>query len=182
MSTWVWIVIIAAVVVVVALIAWSMVRRNRTSTLREGFGPEYDRTLEQTGSRSDAEAELLERKRQHDQLRLRPLAPESQEAYRSQWRQTQAQFVDDPEAAITDADRLIQQVMRERGYPVEDFEQRASLISVDHPMVVERYRRAHAIALADRSGPDRTEDYRQAMQDYRALFDELLFDNAEMSR
>jgi FtsZ-interacting cell division protein ZipA len=173
MSTWVWIVIAIAVVVVLVAIAGSMAarRRKRSAALREGFGPEYDRTVERTGSRSDAEEDLLERKRMHDELQLRPLAPESQSAFRSQWRQTQAQFVDDPKAAIIDADRLIQQVMRERGYPVEDFEQRASLVSVDHPMVVERYRRAHGIAAADSSG---TEDYRQAMQDYRALFEEMV--------
>jgi hypothetical protein len=180
MSTWVWIVIVVAIVVVLALVAWSLVRRNRSAALQQGFGPEYDRTVERTGSRSDAEAELLERKRQHDQLQLRPLTPESQEAFRSEWRQTQAEFVDDPAAAIVDADRLIQRVMRERGYPVDDFEQRASLVSVDHPMVVERYRRAHAIATADGTGTSHTEEYRQAMQDYRALFDELVFDSAEV--
>jgi hypothetical protein len=182
MSSWVWVVVAIVVVIAIAAIVLTTMRQRRSRALREGFGPEYDRTVEQAGSRSDAEQELLERKRRHDELQLRPLTPDAQEEYRRQWRQTQAEFVDDPGAAIVDADRLIQQVMRERGYPVDDFDQRADLISVEHPQVVERYRRAHAIATADESGASRTEDYRRAMQDYRALFDELVFDTVEVNQ
>jgi hypothetical protein len=95
------------------------------------------------------------------------------------WQGTQAEFVDDPVVAISDADRLIQSVMRDRGYPVEDFDSRAALVSVDHPRVVERYRRAHTIAIANAAGDTDTEELRIAMQDYRALFEELVADTVD---
>jgi hypothetical protein len=172
-----WIVIAVVAVIVVAAIAWSLTRRSqqrRSESLREGFGPEYDRTLERAGDRQAAEEDLLERKKRHDELDLQPLAPAARERYTDQWRMTQAAFVDDPSAAIGDADGLVQRVMRERGYPVDDFEERAAVVSVDHPVVVERYRRAHVVAEANGRGEAETEDLRQAMQDYRALFEELL--------
>lgn len=179
MSTWGWIVLVIAIVVVVAaFIAWSGMRRRRSEELRAGFGPEYDRTVDRTGDQSKAEAELLARKQRHDELDLRPLSPGTRTGFMSAWHDTQADFVDDPPGAINDADRLIQSVMRERGYPVEDFDERASIISVDHPLVVERYRRAHAITVANRGGEATTENLRRAMQDYRALFVELVEDSA----
>jgi hypothetical protein len=98
------------------------------------------------------------------------------------WQTTQAAFVDDPAVAVTDADRLIQRAMRERGYPVDDFEERAALVSVDHPLVVERYRRAHAVADANALGTASTESLRQAIQDYRALFVEIVEDNVGATR
>jgi hypothetical protein len=183
MSTWAWIVIVIAVVVIVAAVAWSVSRSRRTSKLRQGFGPEYDRTVDRAGGRSKAEADLLERERRHDDLDLRPIAPEARQGFIDDWQATQAAFVDDPTVAVVDADLLIQRAMRERGYPVEDFEDRAALISVDHPLVVERYRRAHAIADdASTSGTASTESLRQAIQDYRALFLEIVEDNVGASR
>jgi hypothetical protein len=182
MSTWLWILIVLAVVVVLAAVAWSMARRRRTSQLREGFGPEYDRTVDRAGGRSQAEADLLERERRHDELELRPLGAGARKSFMDDWQTTQAAFVDDPAVAVTDADRLIQRAMRERGYPVDDFEERAALVSVDHPLVVERYRRAHAVADANALGTASTESLRQAIQDYRALFVEIVEDNVGATR
>lgn len=176
MSTWVWIVIIAAVVVVLlaAAAAGMRARRRRSDLLQRRFGPEYDRTLARTGDRTATDEELAERKRRRDELELRPLAPAARQSFIDAWRADQAAFVDDPARAVADADGLIQTVMRERGYPVEGFEDRASIVSVDHPLVVERYRRAHAITLTNADGNASTEQLRRAMKDYRALFIELV--------
>jgi hypothetical protein len=181
MSAWGWIVIVV-VVLVVAAIAAGMARRRRTDRLREGFGPESDRAVERDGGRTAAESDLIERQRRHDELELRPLAPEERERFLGRWQTTQATFVDDPGKAVGDADMLIQLAMRERGYPVEDFEERASIISVDHPVVVERYRSAHAVAEANSSGGASTESLRQAMQDYRELFVHVVEADAEAQR
>ena len=145
-----------------------------------GFGPEYERTVSEAPSRREAEAELRERRERHDEFDIRPLSPDARERYAQEWEATQARFVDDPEAAIRDADDLIQQVMRERGYPVEDFDQRAADLSVDHPDVVEHYREGHGLAerSADGTDDDVTEARRQAMVHYRVLFEELLVADA----
>ncbi len=174
MDEWAWILIAVVVVLAVAAIAAWLSRRRRTERLREGFGPEYDRTVERAGGRTKAEADLVERERRHDEIELRPLDRDEQQRLVEEWRVTQTAFVDDPAQAIGDADALIQWAMRERGYPVEDFEQRAAIISVDHPVVVERYRRAHAVAEANATGSATTESLRQAMQDYRELFVQIV--------
>src|ERR671937_29299 len=121
MATGVWIVIAVAAVVVLALVLWSALRTRRTRTLREGFGPEYDRTVADSPSRREAETELTERQKRREELDIQPLSPEARDGYANSWRATQARFVDDPGGAIAEADVLIQRVMRERGYPVEDF-------------------------------------------------------------
>ncbi len=144
MSTWLWVVLAVVVIVIAVGVVSSAIRRRRSHILQSGFGPEYDRTVERTGDQSAAEADLRDRQRRRDELELRPLAPVARKGYMDAWQETQAEFVDDPAHAVDDADRLIQSVMRDRGYPVEDFDDRASLVSVDHPIVVERYRRAHA--------------------------------------
>src|SRR5919201_3274520 len=174
MATWVWIVIAVAAVVVVALLLWNALRARRTRTLREGFGPEYDRTVAEAPSKREAEAELTERQKRREELDIRPLSPGARERYVVTWRETQARFVDDPAGAIGEADALIQQVMRDRGYPVEDFDQRAADVSVDHPEVVNNYRAAHGISIAHAREKATTEDLRQAMVHYRSLFAELL--------
>ena len=179
MSTWLWVIIVIAAIAVALAIASTAIRRRRTEVLRTGFGPEYERAVDRTGDQAKAEAELRERHRRHDELELRPLPPVARKGFMDAWQGTQAEFVDDPATAIHDADRLIQNVMRDRGYPVEDFEDRASIVSVDHPLVVQRYRRAHAIAVANVDGDVDTENLRQAMHDYRALFVELVEDNVE---
>jgi predicted nucleic acid-binding protein len=183
MPTWGWILIAVAAVLVCAGVAWSAYRTRRRKHLQEGFGPEYDRAVADAPSRRKAESELTERQKRREELDIEPLAPEARERYAEQWRHTQEQFVDDPAAAVTDADRLIQAVMRERGYPVEDFEQRAADVSVDHPEVVSNYRAAHGISTANERGKASTEDLRTALVHYRALFVELLdAESAETAR
>ena len=174
MATWVWIVIAVAAVLVVAAIVWASLRTRRTRTLKEGFGPEYDRTVADAPSRREAESDLLERQKRREEFDIRPLDPDARDRYAEEWQATQARFVDDPGGAIAEADVLIQRVMRERGYPVEDFDQRAADLSVDHPEVVNNYRAAHGISTAHERERATTEDLRKAMQHYRSLFDELL--------
>lgn len=173
MDAWVWLVIVAALVLLAAgaYVAWQQYQRRQ---LREGFGPEYDRAVADAPSRREAETELAERKKRHDELEIRPLAPAAAGRYREQWEAAQARFVDDPEGAIAEADHLIQQVMRERGYPVDDFERRADDVSVDYPEVVDEYRRGHELAEAAEAGDATTEDLRQALVHYRALFERML--------
>jgi hypothetical protein len=173
MPTWAWIVI-AAAIILAAAIAFVALIRMRTQRLRERFGPEYDRTLEKRGGRRQAEAELGARVERREELEIRPLSTEVRERYIVSWKRVQAAFVDDPAGALTDADQLVNSVMSDRGYPMDDFEQRADDISVDHPQVVERYRSAHGIAKKNEKGQATTEDLRQAIKHYRSLFEELL--------
>jgi hypothetical protein len=177
--TWVWILIAAAAVFVVAVAAWTIMKQRRTRTLQGQFGPEYDRTVGSAENKKAAEAELAARKERREQLEVRPLSSAAQERYTFQWRTVQAQFVDSPSAAVTSADQLIQSVMADRGYPVEDFDSRAADISVDHPQVVENYRQGHRLAEASSDGDESTEDLRQAMRHYRALFEELVEADAD---
>jgi cytoskeletal protein RodZ len=171
MDPWVWIVI---VVVVVAVLAFVFLQQQRQKKVQEKFGPEYDRTVKETGSRREAVSELREREAHREELEIRPLEQESAERFAASWKETQARFVDHPGEAIKEADSLVAQVMEERGYPVENFEQRSADISVDHPQLVDNYRAAHAISLANDNGEATTEDLRQAMVHYRSLFEELL--------
>ena len=173
MPYWGWIVIgIAAAAAIVAVLAGARV--GRTRRLRAAFGPEYDRTVDAAGDRSEAEAELLERRKRREQLDIRELDPGAREQYLDQWRVAQERFVDDPPGATIEADQLVLDVMRARGYPVEDFDRRAADISVDYPELVGNYRSAHAVAVKQSLGEASTGDLRQAMRHYRALFDELL--------
>jgi hypothetical protein len=174
MPGWAWAVIVVAALVVVAIVVWRAVAARRTRMLQGRFGPEYGRTVESADSRREAEAELKARAERRDELDIRPLAPGARERYLMEWQRVQARFVDDPDGAVHESDGLIQLVMRERGYPIDDFEQRAADISVDHPDVVENYRAGHRLTLAASTGGGTTEELRQAMQHYRALFDELL--------
>jgi hypothetical protein len=167
---------ILVVIVLLALLAFFAGRQRRSRKLQETFGPEYDRTVEQAGDRRAAEAELQERAERRQGFDIVPLEPEARARYLEAWRNTQAQFVDEPAEATREADRLITSVMRDRGYPVDDFEQRAADISVDHPQVVDDYRAAHAIADANDRSEASTEELRQALVHYRSLFEELLED------
>jgi len=174
MDTWVWIVIVGVAATVLLGVMWGAARTRRTRALQDRFGREYDRAIEHAGDRREAERELREREKRHEQLELRPLAPEARDRYVQDWQATQGRFVDDPTGAVKDADTLVQGVMKDRGYPVDDFEQRAADISVEHPELVERYRTAHGIAQASERGEASTEDLRHSVRHYRALFVELL--------
>jgi hypothetical protein len=175
MATWVWIVV--AIVIVAALLAVvaSLVARKRTrQRLQDRFGPEYDRTVDEAGGERRAASELRDREKRHEQFDIRPLQPQEAERYRAEWTDVQAKFVDDPALAVGQADRLIMSVMEVRGYPVDDFDTRASDLSVEHPAVVEHYRTGHRLADDVSGGDESTETLRQAMQHFRALFDELV--------
>jgi hypothetical protein len=162
--------------VIVALVAWMFYREKRSRELHRRFGPEYDRMVGERGSRGQAEAELDRRAKRVDRLSIRPLAADKRSRYSAMWNEQQARFVDEPETAVNEADRLVEEVMKERGYPVGDFEQRAADVSVDHPQVVENYRAAHGIVERQRRGEASTEELRRAMVYFRDLFRELLED------
>jgi hypothetical protein len=174
MPAWGWILIAIGVVAVGLLIAWRGIAARRRRGLQQTFGPEYDRTVADAASRREAESELAERQKRREELEIKPLDPAARERYRREWQRAQERFVDDPPGAVGEANRLIQDVMRERGYPVQDFEQRAADVSVDHPEVVSNYRAAHGISVANERGKATTEDLRTAMVHYRSLFAELL--------
>ena len=177
MPVWVWILIAAIVVIAVIaviVVARSANSRKRTKRLKERFGPEYERTLAETGEQRAAEDELAARERRRDKLNIVALSPQAREKYAASWRAVQTAFIDNPSSAVGDADRLVMAVMRERGYPIEDFDQRAADISVDHPAVVDNYRAAHRISLSQQQGNVDTEEERQAFVHYRALFEKLL--------
>jgi hypothetical protein len=173
-STWVWILIAAAAVLIVAMVAWVMTKRKQTKQLQSQFGPEYERTVEAADNRKAAESELAARRERREQLEIRPLSSAARERYAQQWQSVQVQFVDNPSGAVASADELIQSVMADRGYPVKDFETRAADVSVDHPDVVENYRQGHRLAQKSADGDGSTEDLRQAMRHYRTLFDDLV--------
>jgi hypothetical protein len=174
MDTWVWIVVGIGVAIVVLGVLFSAMRTRQSHSLQDQFGREYDRTVDKAGGRREAERELVERQQRHDELELRPVSPDARERYLQQWQATQSRFVDDPTGAVSEADELVQRVMRDRGYPVDDFEQRAADISVEHPDLVEKYRTADGIARASERGEASTEDLRHSVRHYRALFVELL--------
>ena len=174
MDTWVWIVIGVIVAIVVLGVVFSALRTRRSRSLQDQFGREYDRTVDKAGGRREAERELAERQKRHDELELKPLSQDARDSYLQQWQVTQGRFVDDPTGAVSEADDLVQRVMRDRGYPVDDFEQRAADISVEHPELVEKYRTANGIARASERGEASTEDLRHSVRHYRALFVELL--------
>jgi hypothetical protein len=176
MTTVIIIVLIVAALLVVAgaIAAFVMDQDKKRRRVREDFGPEYHRELARTGDRGKAQKELEERQKRVAAFDLKPLSADDAQRFSDQWRRTQERFVDDPKAATSDADGLIQEVMKTRGYPVSDFDQRAADISVDHPEIVQNYRSAHQISEANDRGEASTEDLRQAFVHYRSLFEDLL--------
>jgi hypothetical protein len=142
--------------------------------LRDRFGPEYERVAVAADSKRTAEAELAQREERREQFNIRDLPETSRAGYIEQWKAVQAEFVDEPQRAVASADELLQRVMAERGYPVEDFDQRAADLSADYPEVVQNYRAGHALAETNRGNGASTEELRQAMHHYRALFEELV--------
>jgi hypothetical protein len=175
MDAWVWILIAVVAIVVIAIVAYAVAIQRRRKQLQHEFGPEYDRAVAERGDVKGAESDLMARRDRRGKLDIRPLRPESRDAYLRSWEQLQARFVDDPAGVLGQADGLIIAVMGERGYPMDDFEQRSDDISVDHPDVVEHYRAAHATSDRAARGQDvSTEDLRQGLVHYRYLFQELL--------
>lgn len=168
------IVLILIVAVIVLGGLWFWMRRSRSDALKDRFGSEYDRTVDQVGDERKAETLLAEREKRVSSYSIRALEPQMRDHFIATWRDVQAQFVDDPNYAVTRADDLLGEVMRARGYPMADFPDRADDLSVDHPEVVENYRRGHDIAVRHSRGEASTEDLRRAMIHYRTLFDDLV--------
>jgi Tfp pilus assembly protein PilX len=177
MSTGAIVAIVVVVIVVAALIAVAAfgARRRR---LQKRFGPEYDRAVEGSDSRLKAEAELAERERRVSKLDIHPLNPAARDRYAAQWTGIQQQFVDSPAAAVTGAQTLITSVMEDRGYPTDDASQITADLSVEHASTIDQFRTAQELSSRAADGSASTEDLRQAMVHYRALFRELLGDSA----
>ena len=174
--------IVLAVVAVIAVAGWFFYQKRQSEHLKSRFGAEYDHEVEDKGSRRKAEAELAGREKRVKKLDIRPLEPSAREGFRHSWTDVQARFVDDPPGAVSQADDLLGEVMRTRGYPISDFEQQAGDISVDHPEVVKHYRAGHDISVRHERGEASTEELRQAMIHYRALFEELVEDQGAEAR
>jgi FtsZ-interacting cell division protein ZipA len=166
--------VLVVAVVVIAAIAFVTSRRRRSERLRERFGPEYDRVVRREGDPRKAEGVLEFRQKRREKFHIHSLSAEDRSSFALRWNEVQARFVDDPRGAVTVADSLVTDVMQRRGYPIGEFEQRASDLSVDYPLIVENYRAAHEIATLHNEGKASTEDLRQAMVHYRLLFQELL--------
>lgn len=173
--------IIAAIVIaaLIILVAWLSYKRNQSRKLQKRFGPEYGKSVHDLGSRTKAEAELKAREQRVEQLNLVPLDPSDVERFRETWEELQGHFVDSPKNTVSQADELVMELMSKRGYPMTDFERRAADISVNHPNVVTHYRAAQAIAVRNELGQADTEELREALVHYRALFNELLEVNGE---
>jgi hypothetical protein len=169
-----WLILVLVIVLIVVVAGALAVPRLRTRALRERFGPEYERQVAEAGDRHAAEAALRERVSKREALEVHDLEPAAQQAYTDQWLVVQQHFIDDPAATVADADELVQAVMRERGFPVDDFDERVDMVSVDHPDLAENYRAAHEVQRRSGDGGATTDDLREAFQRYRALFAELL--------
>ena len=168
----VWVAI--GVVVIVALAAWFIFRNRRTAALRDTFGDEYDRTLDTAGGRAKAEAALEDRQERVSKLDIRPLNERERVEFSREWRDVKAVFVDSPVEAVHHADRLLGTIMTARGYPMADFDRRYEDLTVDHGEVARHYREGHDIVLRHGRGQSSTEDLRQAMIHFEALFDDLV--------
>jgi len=169
-------IIVAIIVLVVGAIIAVYFQRRRTEKLRLRFGPEYERSIAESGDRRRAEAQLEKRAERVEKYHLRPLTADDRSRFTEQWDRVQAHFVDAPAGAVAEADQLLGDIMATCGYPMGDFEQRAADISVDHPVVVQNYRSAHDIAIRQAKGQASTEDLRRAMIHYRALFEDLVYE------
>ncbi|WP_031487849.1 hypothetical protein [Streptomyces bicolor] len=182
MSTGTLLAIILPIVLVVAVAAVAASLLMRRRKLQERFGPEYERTMQDADSRMAGERELLDREKRHDSLDIKPLDSRARDRYTREWTSVQEEFVDRPEDAVHDADRLVTTLMHERGYPTQDFEQQLRDLSVEHSRTLEHYRAAHDVDALSSRHEATTEQLRGAMVHYRALFDELLSDGGEPRR
>jgi hypothetical protein len=166
-------IIVLVILVIVGAIVFGVVA-NRRRALRQRFGPEYDRVVESSEDRRAAERELRERERRHAELELRPLDPASSERYSASWEEIQARFVDAPNEAVGEADELVTRLIAERGYPTGDYDDQLAHLSVEHARTLDHYRKAHEIHELNSRGEASTEQLRQALVHYRALFADLL--------
>ncbi|MEV0585315.1 hypothetical protein [Nonomuraea sp. NPDC050310] len=178
-ETLIWVAVVVVAVVAIAAVGYLVLQQQRRNRLRTRFGPEYDRLMSESDSRREAEQELRAREQRFAELDIRPLPDQSRQAYAKRWTEVQERFVDAPQFAVTEADQLVTAVMAERGYPTEDFEDRLSTLSVGHGATLGHYRDAHAISTRAARKEASTEDLRQAMVHYRALFQELLDDRTD---
>jgi hypothetical protein len=176
--------IVLGVLVVLAVLAfaWFYTAHTRRERLRAKFGPEYDRTVQDAGSEQKAEALLHDREKRVSKYHIRDLDHDERAGFSDSWRRVQAQFVDDPASAVTQADTLVTEVMTARGYPMSDFDRRAEDLTVDHGHVVDHYRRARDIAVRHSRNEASTEDLRQALVHYRELFADLLNERKPMRK
>jgi FtsZ-interacting cell division protein ZipA len=174
MDPTVWVIIgIVVIVAAIAVLLWWRSQQMKTAQLKERFGPEYDRAVDEHEDRKEAERKLAAVDERRRSLRIIPLRDESRARYHQQWSEVQARFVDQPGQAVRQGDQLITAVMRERGYPMDDFDSQAAMIAIDHPDVVEKYREAHLIS--GRADDDATtEELRRAFVRYRELFTALV--------
>jgi len=174
MQTWEIVTIALAALALLAALVWAYYGAERSRRLRSHFGEEYDRTVTQFGDRRRAESNLSRRKARVDRLDIRPLRVEDRERFQSSWQRCQSHFVDDPIGAVYEADELVLEIMRVRGYPIHDVEERFEDISASYPWLASDYRRAREIVARHRRGDASTEVIRQAMVHYRKIFSELL--------
>jgi len=165
---------IVAVGIFIAIVVIRKRSQQRSLQLREHFGPEYDHVLEKHGDRARAEQELRSREKRREELDIHLLSPAQCERFGAAWATVQQRFVDDPSGAVVEADGLVKEVMKARGYPMGDFEQRLADLSVEHANVLDHYRAARGLAKSNADGQASTEDLRQAMVHFRALFTDLL--------
>lgn len=173
----------AVAILVLVVVAWFYLRGSKTATvtLKRKFGTEYDRAVGEFGSQHLAETKLAEREKRVGEFTLRDLSPMERERFLQQWEAIQSRFVDSPKGAVAEADDLLSSIMKTRGYPISDFNQRAADISVDHPQPMRNYRSAHEIALRVGKDEATTEDLRTAMIHYRSLFDELVHEDKKVA-
>jgi len=176
-SVGVLLIVVTVVMVLLGVAAHYYSNQRRTKLLRRHFGPEYDRVVRQKRNVRQAEGVLEFREKAREALQIRPLPRSDQIAYARRWNEVQRQFVDDPQQALMQADRMLNDVMAARGYPVLNFEEQAEIVSVDYPVLVQHYRMAHEITLRRNTGRSSTEELRKAVVHYRSLFDELLKDS-----
>jgi len=174
MTTELVIVFAVIVFILLGLGVWYFMRLKRSERLRGRFGPEYEKTVSLHQNQQRAEAELTKREDRVRKFHIVSLPREERARYRDNWLLVQSRFVDQPEVALTEANSLVKEVMLRCGYPLTDFEQSAADISVDHPHVVENFRAATRIAERSVTSAASTEELRQGLIHYRALFDDLL--------
>jgi FtsZ-interacting cell division protein ZipA len=178
-ALWIALIVLGALLVVAIVVVVVMASRRRA--LRKQFGAEYDRTVGRAGSRHQAEVDLRDRVDERRHIDVKPLSPVARDRYAEEWRRVQAHFVDAPDLAVREADALVSRMMADRGYPIDDFDHQADLVSVDHPGVVQNYREGHNVYTTSLRNEVSTEDLRHGFICYRALFTELLDDRSEVT-